>query len=375
MNAKSANMSKVISMRLSAFHGCSLALVCGLLPFLAACSHGNSSGTQTQGPIEVDTAMPRLETFHDHAAAFGQLAADSRNASSLSLPQPGEITDTEVIGGQHVKRGDALLKLETDPTARSTYLQAQSALQVARDDLARTTRLHTEKLATNAQLDVARKALADAQAALAAQAKLGGASEVAILRAPADGVVTALDAQRGQRVAAGAALIRFAPATALQAQLGVDPAAATGIQPGMPVTLEPVYAAPGAPPLHGTVALVGDAVNPQSHLVDLIATLDAHASLPAGIALSAIIATAPIKAWAVPRNALLSDAHGDYVFQIEHGKAKRVEVKVLAPAGSPVGVAGALDPHAPVITLGSYEISSGDPVCAPLSSSGCGKDG
>jgi hypothetical protein len=39
-----------------------------------------------------------------------------------------------------------------------------------------------------------------------------------------------------------------------------------------------------------------------------------------------------------------------------------VDVKVLAPDGSPVGVAGALDPHAPVITLGSYEISDGDPV-------------
>lgn len=343
---------------------CSVVFHCGLILLLAACSSGKPTD-EAQPPIEVSTAMPVRRTFHAQVAAFGQLAADSRNALSLSLPQAGEVIDTEALSGQRVKRGDALLKLATDPVTRSAYLQAQSTLHVARDDLARTMRLHAGKLATNAQLDAARKAAADAQAALDAQAKLGGGQAVVTLPAPADGVVTTLDVRRGQRLAAGTALLQFTPDTALAAQLGVDPGAAASVHTGMPVTLKPVYAARSASPLHATVAIVGDAVNPQTHLVDVVATLDAKTPLPAGTALSASIATTPITAWAVPRDALQSDEQGDFVLQIEQGKARRVDVKVLAPDGSPVGVEGALDVRAPVITLGSYEVSNGDPVRVP----------
>jgi RND family efflux transporter MFP subunit len=318
--------------------------------------------------------MPVRQTFHAEVAAFGQLAADSRNALSLSLPQAGEVTSTGAIAGQRVKRGDALLKLATDPATRSAYLQAQSAVRVAHDDLARTVRLQAEKLATNAQLDAARKALADAQATLDAQAQLGGAQPVVMLRAPSDGVVTALDVQRGQRVAAGAALLQFTPDAALAAQLGIDPGAATAVHAGMPVTLKPVYAAREVPPLHATVAMIGAAVNPQTHLLDVVATLDARTPMAAGTAVAASIATTPFTAWAVPRDALQSDQQGNFVLQIEQGKARRVDVKVLAPEGSPVGVEGALDAKAPVITLGSYEVSDGDPVraAAPASNASQG---
>lgn len=363
MNAKNANGSQVNRLRRPAFHWRSLAFICGLIPLLAACSPGQQTN-DAQPPVEVGTAMPVRQTFHAQVAAFGQLAADSRNALSLSLPQAGEITATDALAGQRVKRGDALLELATDPGTRSAYLQAQSAVKVARNDLARTTRLQSEKLATNAQLDAARKALADAQATLDAQAKLGGDQAVATLRAPADGVVTVLDVQRGQRVAAGAALLRFTPDAALAAQLGIDPGAVSDVHVGMPVTLQPVYAARGMSPLHATVAMVGDAVNPQSHLVDVVATLEAKTPMPAGTAVSASIATAPFTAWAVPRDALQSDQQGNFVLQIEQGKARRVDVKVLAPDRSPVGVEGALDAHAPVITLGSYEVSDGDSVRA-----------
>lgn len=336
----------------------------GALAFaLAACS-GGPTDAPSQPATQVDTAMPLRQTFHAHVAAFGQLAADGRNALSLSLPQAGEIVATEVIAGRRVRRGEALLKLATDPATRSAYLQAQSALRVAQADLARIEQMHAAKLATNAQLDTARKAQSDAQAAFDAQAKLGGAQAVVTLTAPADGVVTTLEVQRGQRVAAGITLMQFTPASALAAQLGVEPGAAATIRAGMPATIRPVYAPGETKPLRGTVAMVGDAVNPQTHLVDLVATLDQTAQLATGTALSGSIDTSNFSAWSVPRAALQHDAQGDFVYQIEQGKAKRVDVKVLAPEGSPIGVEGALDPHAPVITLGSYEVSDGDAVHA-----------
>lgn len=328
---------------------------------LAACSSGGNNPNKSP-PVTVHTAMPVRQTFNDKVAAFGQLAADSRKALSLSLPQAGQVIATEVIAGQRVKRGEPLLKLKTSPTSRKAYLQAQNGVKVARENLAHVQRLQAGKLATHEQVNAALKTLADAEATLAAQAKLGGAVAIATLKAPATGVVTALNVQPGQRLAAGTNLIAFSPSAALAAQLGVEPGAAASIHTGMPVTIMPVYASHGVSPLHGTVAMVGDAVNPQTHLVDVVAALDARVPLAAGTALSATIATTRFKAWAVPRNALQSDAQGSYIFQIEHGKAKRVDVKVLAPDGTPVGVDGELDPDAPVITLGSYEVSNGDAV-------------
>lgn len=346
----------------------SFAFICGLVSLLAACSHRNSPDTAARTQIEISAVMPVQQTFYTEVAAIGQLAADSRSALSLSLPQAGQIIATDAIAGLHVRRDDVLLKLVTDPASRSAYLQARSAFTTAQADLARTERLHAEKLATNAQLDATRKTLADTRVVFNAQAALGGAQAVAELRAPADGVVTALPVQKGQHVSAGRTLMQFTPTAALAAQLGVEPEAAAEVRVGMPVSIRPVYGRGNAAPLHGTVAMVGDAVNPQTHRVDVVATFDGNAPLAAGSALSARIRTSGFRAWAVPRDTIQSDAQGDHVFQIEHGKAKRIAVQIVAPNGSPVGVKGALNPQAPVITLGSYEISDGDPVhaLAPL---------
>ncbi|HET7931769.1 MAG TPA: efflux RND transporter periplasmic adaptor subunit [Rhodanobacteraceae bacterium] len=345
-------------------HSCLFAFVGGLIGALAGCSSAHIGHPGTPAPVTVQTATPVRHVFRGKIEAFGQVAADRRSALSLSLPQAGQVLAIKAIAGQHVQRGKALLQLTTDPATRSAYLHAKNALAVARSDLDRITHLHSDKLATNAQLDAARTAVSDAQAALEAQALLGGGDAVATLRAPADGVVTALPVQRGERVAAGTQLIGFTPDAALSAQLAVDPVSAPDIRVGMPVTIHPVYAAPGAPPLAATVAAIGSAVDAQTHMVDIVATFDARAPLQEGAAIAAIIHTTKEPVWAVPRSALQHDAHGNYVFQIEDGKAHRVDVTVLAPDGSPVGVAGKLDPHAAVITLGSYETADGQPVRA-----------
>lgn len=348
---------------------------------LAACSSSGgdvSTSADQKAPVVVDTAAPVQREFHTHVEAFGTLAADSRHAQTLTLPQAGQIVAADVTSGRRVRRGQTLLKLATDPNARNTYQQSVNALNQTRDELTRTQRLRDEKLATNSQLDAARKALADAQATLDAQAKLGGAQAVTALTAPSDGVVTALDVALGERVAAGAKLVEFTPQLALAAQLGVEPEAAARIRPGMAAAITPVYAT-NAQPLPGTVAVVADAVNPQTHLVDVLATIDGgdNAGLAAGAALSARIDVAQFKAWSVPRDALLNDEQGDYVFQIEQGKAHRVSVKVVSPDGDPVGVDGKLDAGAPVIALGAYELSDGDAVCSSPSppGRGCPKGG
>ena len=357
MNAKNANKGERLEITLQ--YSRLLASICGLILFLAACSSNNAADDAAQAPVAVQTAMPVRQAFHRYVDAYGTLTGDTRHAQALSLPQAGQVVAAEVMPGHRVHKGQPLLRIATDPNAVSAYQQAVNTVSQARAELTRTQRLHDEKLATNSQLDAAHKALSDAQAALSAQAKLGGAQAATTLDAPADGVVIALDVQLGERFAAGAKLVEFTPQAGLAAVLGVEPEDAEHLRTGMDVAIQPVY---GTGTLRGTVTSVADALDPQSHLVDVVASIADPAGLAAGTALSARIDAAQFQAWAVPRDALLDDERGNYIFQIEHGKAQRVDVKLLAPTGDPIGVEGKLDARAPVIALGAYELSDGDAV-------------
>src|SRR5690348_3790587 len=281
----------------------SFAFIGGLVLLLSACSAGSQSDEGSQAPVTVQTSMPMRQAFNSYVEAYGTLSGDTRRAQALTLPQAGQIVAAEVTPGRRVHKGQPLLRIATDPNTVSAYQQAVNTVDQARAELARTQRLHEEKLATNSQLDAARKALADAQSTLAAQAQLGGAQAVTTLAAPADGVVTALDVQRGERVAAGAKLVEFTPQGGLAALLGVEPEQASRIRPDMPVVLNAVY---GNTTLQGKVVSVADAVDPQSHLVEVLASVNDPAGLAAGSALSGKIAVAQFQAWAVPRNALLN---------------------------------------------------------------------
>ncbi|MBT2143949.1 MULTISPECIES: efflux RND transporter periplasmic adaptor subunit [unclassified Rhodanobacter] len=339
-----------------------LPLLCLLL---AACSHGatdDEEAAAVKGQVAVTTATPVQQAFHDTVEAWGSAAGDPQHARAISLAHGGQVVALSVAAGQSVRRGQPLLTIAPDPAARSAYRQAQSALELARGELQRTEQLATQRLATQSQLATARKALADAQAALDAQRALGGGSARETVSAPADGVVNALGVGLGERFAANAPLLSFTPAHALVAQLGVQPEDGARLHVGMPVQLRSVYGDKAS--FIGSLRMIGQSIDPQTHLLGAQVELpaEAGAALVAGAALDAQIRTADFSAWAVPRAAVLHDEHGDYLFQIEHGHAKRVDVTLRSPEGDPVGVQGPLDAQAKVIVLGAYELADGDAV-------------
>ncbi|MBS0213153.1 MAG: efflux RND transporter periplasmic adaptor subunit [Proteobacteria bacterium] len=333
---------------------------------LTACGKGDDDGAadDTAGVAQVTTVMPVWQTFHDRVAAWGNVVADPHRERTLSLAHGGQVVALEVSAGQTVKRGQPLLTVAPDPAARSAYQQAQSAATLAEGELKRTEQLAAQHLATASQVATARKALADAQSALAAQRALGGGAAQETVAAPDDGVVTTLSVTLGDRFAANAPLLVFIPAHALIAALGVQPDAGAALRVGMPVSVQGVYG--DAKAFAGKLTMVGRAIDPQSHLLPVQADLPAAAAaaLVAGSPLEATIQSGAYTAWAVPRAAVLHDngAHdsaGAYLYQIDHGKAHRVDVELRHPAGDTVGVEGKLDPKLPVIVQGAYEVDDG----------------
>lgn len=337
-----------------------------LAALLAACSASqggdddDDAAPSERGVVAVQTAAPVRATFHATVEAWGRAVADPSRTRMLSLGHGGRLDALDVAPGQHVRRGQVLLAIAPDPAARAAVAQAQSALTLAKNELARIRQLAAQQLATQSQLAAARKNLVDAESALQAQRALGGGEARETLVAPADGVVTSIAVARGERFAANAPLLGFAPDHTLVAELGVPPADGPRLDPGQTVTLESLYGDNRS--LIGKVAVVGQAVDPTSHLLPVRASLPADATLADGVAVHARIQVSDVRAWSVPRTAVLHDDHGDYLFQIDGDKAHRVDVSLRSAEGDPVGVDGPLDPKAKVIVQGVYELADGDRV-------------
>lgn len=327
---------------------------------LCACSRPDAPPAGTS--VAVATVMPVRRVFHDHVDAWGTLTADPHATRSMTLPYGIKVVTVDVIQGQAVGRGDPLLVVAPDPAAQRAYTQAVDAVTLARKKLDQTRQLLAQHLATRARRDAAQKALDDARATLQSVQVQGGGQTEVTLKAPADGVVGSLKVQAGQQAAAGTPLLVFLPDHAMVASLQVLPEDTARLHAGQHVHLHGIYDSHAS--WEGTLTTLGHAVSPQTHMVDAVVMLDGHPRLASGSTLSATIDTSRFKAWAVPRAALQSDAQGSYLLQIEHGKARRVNVEVLASGGTPNAVSGNIDPHAPIITLDSHEIVAGDMVHA-----------
>lgn len=339
-----------------------------MLAALAGCAKGGGDAddddtSEVKGTVLVTTLSPASQTFHDTIQVWGVAAGDPHRATTISLGHGGQVIGSLVAGGQSVHRGQPLLRVAPDPVARSAYLQAQSALDLANGEFRRTEQMAAQHLATQSQVATARKALDDAKAGVEAQRALGGDTAQETINAPADGVVTALNVNLGDRFQAGTALLNFAPSQAWVARLGAQPEEGARLSPGMPVDVQSTYGT-SEKPLRGRLEVVGHAIDAQTHLLPLQVSLPPEAGqmLVAGSAVQASIDISSYSAWALPRDAVLQDDTGSYVFVVDHDHAKRINVTVKHPDGDTVGVQGPLDATMRVIASGNYELDDGDAV-------------
>jgi RND family efflux transporter MFP subunit len=332
-------------------------LICAAIG--APIAPGASAGTADGASVLVRTAPPVRKPMTTVVTGYGTVMADTGAIVNVSVPHAGQVTTLDITPGQRVKRGTPLLTFATDPSAMASYHQAQTAVRTARGDLQRMQRLAAQQLATQAQLAAARKALADAQATLAAQRALGNGVDRTIIKASFDGVVQAVNVKPGDRLAAGSVVAQLFHSGALKAEVGIQPEDARRVRPDMTVRLTPVF---GGGEITGHVAAVQGMINPRTRLVNVVMHLDCGkqcGDLLPGIAVKGAIDVARHTVWTVPRSAVLSDAHGAYVFQVADGHARRVAVKVVAQTTAENGIVGDLDPHRKVVTLGNYELANG----------------
>lgn len=340
------------------------------------------------GVVRVAVAPLVRHPVRTQVTAYGTVLPDSDALVSVSYPRAGQVARLLVRPGQPVVKGTPLAVFTTDPAARAANLKARSALAFAQGEVARTRALLAQRLATNSQMAAAEQALRDAEATLVAEQALGSDRTEETLTAPFDGYVDSLSVVAGDRIQPGAAVARLGRGSGIRVVAGVEPMQAALVRPGMAATVTPMLGplpGPAAPPpLTGHVVAVAGMLNPVSRWVDVTITLDppppgkgeggkggagkGDATLPlAGSPVRAAVTVGDHPGVVVPRQAVLSDDDGAYLFQVRDGHAVRVAVAAHpVDATAETEVEGDMDAALPVVVLGNYEVTDGQEVAPPV---------
>ena len=303
----------------------------------------------------VTVAAVRSQAVEDLTPVYGVVQPAASGLLTVASPKAAIVVGVFVGPGQTVAKGQPLVQLANAPASDLAYRQAADAQAFAAKDLARVQRLAAEHLAANDQLSAAQKALADAQAVLAAQQKQGSGQPNQLVVSPFAGVVTAVTAVAGDRVAQDASLLVVAHGDALSAKLSLQPDDAPRAAAGQTVLLKPVF---GGAPIQSRLALVGRQLDPATRTVDAVAPLQG-AALPIGASLEGQIVTGRHQGLVIPRAAVVFDETGSHVFTVAGGKAHRVFVRVGKDQGPDVEVQSGLSAGAEVAVEGAYELQDG----------------
>ena len=332
------------------------ALIVGLVFSYA----GLAAEDDPKGSVLVETQVAKKSEIAEALTAYGTAAPAINGGMTLSVQAEGRVMRILVTPGEPVHSGQPLLEFHLSSAASSTYTQAVSALKLAREEQVRTTRLLEQQLATRDQKGVADKAVADAQATLDALARETGGKPQQILTAPFDGVVGTVPVAQGDRVAAGAPLVSITRNNGLVVTVGVEPSDVKRLKLGTNVAIKALSGEGEA--VEGKLSRIDKSLNPKTRLVDADVIVDDE--LIQGQAFRARIEVGKLKGWIVPRDAVLDDDEGAYLFQVAGTKAKRVKVKRLGSDDDNAVVEGLLDAKLPVVTVGNYQLEDGAAVRA-----------
>jgi len=325
----------------------------------------NPTWPAEQPSVLVNTKPLARHTLADTLVGYGTVAPATGRVENLNVPYGGRVVAVRVSLGQTVRRGESLVEVETDPSAHLAYRQAATAVEFARGELHRVEELAAQRLATRSQVAAAKRALTDNELQLREQERLGAGRKTATLTASFNGVVTSLSATPGERIAAGKVLLQLARTDELRADIGIEPGDAARIRPGMSAQLVSVFDEHNA--VAAKVTQVQGIIDPQTQLVDVVVRFrnDGASQLLPGTHVRCEIMAGKDTSWAVPRQAVLRDGRGAYLFQVQNGRARRVDVITGIESKGLIGVSGSLDPQQPVVVLGNYELKDGMTVREP----------
>jgi len=295
-----------------------------------------------------------------------------RIESRLGFRVPGKIVARKVDVGTTVKRGQVLMQLDPQDLllgqaqAKAGLSAAESNRDLAKAELKRYQELRDKSFVAQAVLDAKETAFKAAQASYD-QAKAGLSNQTnqasyASLVADVDGVVTGIDAEVGQVVAAGTPVVRVAKMGELDVVVGIPEDKINGIRrmsdvkvrmwanQGQIIAAKLRELSPIADPVTRTFT-AKVALSPEAK--------DVRLGMTAMVSFGMKNPQAMIR---LPLTALLQDKNAHSVWVVDAGMVKLVPVALGGTAGEDVLIASGLNAGQMVVTAGVNLLKSGQKV-------------
>lgn len=298
----------------------------------------------------------------------------ARSEAKLGFRVGGKLLQRSVDLGQRVRAGQELARLDGADlqlgvdAARAQVSAARTNRELADADHQRYLTLRQQNFISAAELQRRRATLDAAQAQLeAAQAQLATQSNQArysTLRADAAGVVTAVLAEPGQVLGAGAAVVQVALDGARDVVFAVPEDKVDAIHAGRPVRVQ-VW--PDGAAISAVVREVAASADPVTRTYTVKAALPANTALALGRTVTVQpqgVQRVGQPAITVPTSALLQqgDATVVWLFDPASLTVRAQAVEVASADGNDVVVRAGLQPGMQVVSAGVHVLRAGQKV-------------
>lgn len=337
---------------------------------LAACAKKEPPPEPIRAVRTMVVATGGASVGHDYAAEI-----KARTESRLGFRVGGKLTSRPVDAGQAVRAGQVLAQLDAQDlrlgqdAARAAVVAAQTNLDQVSADQKRAKELRDQGFIGAAELERRDTAVLAARAQLdqaRAQAGVqGNQAGYATLTADRSGVITAVEAEPGQVVAAGTPVVRLAHDGPRDAVFSVpeDRVGAVRALLGQPgaVSLK-LWGGDAATPAQ--VREVAASADPVTRTFLVKADVGKAAVRLGQTATVVITASSPVPVISVPLSALVG-IKGQTVVWLFDRQAMTVRTQPVTlggPNGTEVVVASGLKPGDEVVTAGTHVLTPGQKV-------------
>ncbi|MBC7379238.1 MAG: efflux RND transporter periplasmic adaptor subunit [Burkholderiaceae bacterium] len=341
----------------------------GTAAWLAGCSQP----APPQEPIRaVKVLTVGVSDFQASSEFAGEVKA--RVESRLGFRVAGKITQRQAEMGQRVKAGQVLAQLDPQDyrlaadAARAQVAAAQTNRDLAAGDYKRYAALKDQNFISGAELERRDTTLKAAQAQLAqAQAQLssqGNQARYTTLVADVSGIVTAIEAEPGQVVAAGTPVVRIAQDGPRDVVFSVPEDKVAAIKTGSDVTVR-VWAEGRT--LNGKVREVSASADPQTRTYQVKVALEGSDAPALGSTVYVVplaLSHAGAQVIKLPTSALKQDGRASAVWVLDKATmtVRSQPVQIATADGNDAVISGGLVPGMLVVSAGVHVLSPGQKV-------------
>jgi membrane fusion protein, multidrug efflux system len=297
-----------------------------------------------------------------------------RVESRLGFRVAGKIVKRQVEMGQRVKAGQVLAQIDPQDyrlaadAARAQVAAARTNQELAAADYKRYATLKDQNFISGAELERRETTLKAAQAQLEqAQAQLssqGNQASYANLVADVAGVVTAVEAEPGQVVSAGAPVVRIAQDGPRDVVFSVPEDKIGEMKPGASVKVR-VWTANTQ--IEGKVREIAASADPVTRTFAIKVSLNAADALPLGSTVYVVpqsLSHAGVPAIKLPTSALRQEGKETAVWVLDQASmtVKPQVVQIATADGNEAVIGGGLQPGMLVVSAGVHVLSPGQKV-------------